>query len=206
MRHWRCSSTHSWSRHRYLTEVAMNTVDLTEISLKQIPCIHTHEVSFEIVTELWDMILYSVVDTNWSCAVWYHAVWLICTDLVKCDTKQCWYILILCNAMLWLMCTDLTEDLLLQVWGRSATLITKATCSSEIYLHIYQTTWYHRPRRHLHVHKVLLMLLVTTEKYSFKLEDFFQTTVLRGYAVAHLVEALCYKLEDCGFDALQPWV
>jgi hypothetical protein len=42
---------------------------------------------------------------------------------------------------------------------------------------------------------------VTTEKYSFKLEDFFQTTVLRGYAVAQLVEALCYKLAGHGFDS-----
>jgi hypothetical protein len=49
--------------------------------------------------------------------------------------------------------------------------------------------------------KVLLMLLVTTEKYSFELEDFFQTTVLRGYAVAQLVEALCYKLAGHGFDS-----
>ena len=136
-----------------------------------------------------------------NCEMWYHAVWLICTYLVKCDTKQCWYILILCNVMLWLICTDLTEDLLLQVWGRSSTLITQATCSSEIYLHIYQTTWCHSPRRHLHVDKVLLMLLVTTEKYSFKLEDFFQTTVLWGYAVAQLVEELCYKLEGRGFDS-----
>jgi hypothetical protein len=102
--------------------------------------------------------------------------------------------------MLWLVCTDLTEDLLLQVWGRSSTLITQATCSSEIYLHIYQTTWCHRPRRH-HIDKILLMLLVTNKKYSFKLESFFQTTVLRGYAVAQLLEALCYKLAGHGLDS-----
>ena len=103
--------------------------------------------------------------------------------------------------MLWLICTDLTEDLLFQVWGRSSTLITQATCSSEIYLHTYQTTWCHRPRRHLHVDKVLLMLLVTTEKYSFKFKDFFQTTVFRGCAVVQLVGTLRYKLAGHGFDS-----
>jgi hypothetical protein len=45
------------------------------------------------------------------------------------------------------------------------------------------------------------MLLVTIEKYSFKFKDFFQTTVLRGYAVAQFVEALCYKLAGHGFNS-----
>jgi hypothetical protein len=124
-------------------------------------------------SELWNCHRTVRCDTMQCC--WYKlilcnmipAVWLICTDLVKCDTKQCWYILILCNAMLWLICTDLTEDFLLQVWGRSSTLITQATCSSEIYLHIYQTTWCHRPRRHLHVDKVLLNVVSDHWKVFF---------------------------------------
>jgi len=126
---------------------------------------------------LYNMIPCSLVDMYWSCEMWHQAV-LIHTDLVQCDALVGIY------WSYWGLVAP-------QVWGRSSTLITQATCSSEIHLHIYQTTWCYRPRRHLHVDKVLLMLLVTNKKYSFKLEDFFQTTVLRGYAVVQLVEALC---------------